>query len=662
MSGDHNCNMEGPHSNTLTNPRLDQTPSRVPESSGHQRQVSFLSWARGGSPNSSKNSSGTFCRICHDGELSERFISPCQCTGSVGLVHRSCIEKWLSTANHDNCEICGHKYSISKHPRPFVQWICEPSGQDDQRNLIGDIICFMLLTPLATISAYLCATGAQAYLKDKWSEAVGLICLSVFLVLIYLFWVLLTVRYHWQIWSLWQDNNQDIRLVETARPVIHRPPSAETVISEVDMGSGDTSINMAAEPDTQGSQSSINSATELLNDKINSYFQSSDQVTPTVYRRESLSTQMSAPLEHIYTNNTTLETPNDGSFINDSIDNISTYEDTVIRYPRESTSSQISPCNPELTFVSIHDSSLLGIASSCDSFTTAESILQEGPIAASTPGNVDANRKRSISTSTYQRNPPRHILNPPNQYLHPINSFIPQRTASQPNLADSEFYTQLPPSPDKHKKHSSKHLEQITTPIPRSDSIHEYETLPPYPVLDLDTLTGLSLDSLPLPNPILDNSGQSSPSLDNSISPRLSSDSDALSNPILENVVTSKQLEVFDLPSTPFLGKDKPPNPPLSPNITIESPKHVFGKVIPNSTEIPPTKTHAQQSLAQHLSFAGKPTPSEMNSPLEDVEKFRPGLDDENKLTRFLDEVTMPVSKSESALLTLRLQRGGTEV
>ncbi len=110
-----------------------------------------------------------------------RFISPCQCSGSVALVHRSCIEKWLSTSNHDTCEICGHRYTISRHPRPLMQWLCDPAGQvlgqqqqlsqhdpcyqDDQRNMIGDIVCFVLLTPLATISAYLCASGASYYLE-----------------------------------------------------------------------------------------------------------------------------------------------------------------------------------------------------------------------------------------------------------------------------------------------------------------------------------------------------------------------------------------------------------------------------------------------------------------------------------------------------------------
>jgi len=197
----------------------------------HHRTLSFHSFlTRAGSPNS-KNSSGTFCRICHDGEGFERFISPCQCAGTVGLVHRSCIEKWLSTANHDMCEICGQHFKIERKPRPFLQWLCGPSDQDDQRNLVGDVACFVLLTPLAVISCYLCTTGATFYLKEKRTEAIGLVCLAVFLVLIYLLWILLTIKYHCQVWSSWQQDHQDIRLTSTSPPNRlnpEAPPSPNT--------------------------------------------------------------------------------------------------------------------------------------------------------------------------------------------------------------------------------------------------------------------------------------------------------------------------------------------------------------------------------------------------------------------------------------------------
>jgi len=171
------------------------------------------------SPNTSKNSSVIFCRICHEGESAgERLISPCRCSGSMGLVHRTCIEKWLTIVNVDTCELCREKYSVTRHPRPFSTWLCEPVVGDDQRNLVGDGCCFLLLTPLAAISAYLCASGAVFYFEEKKSEAIGLICLSSLLVTIYLAWLVLTIRYHCQVWFKWRINNQDIRLLNVSGP------------------------------------------------------------------------------------------------------------------------------------------------------------------------------------------------------------------------------------------------------------------------------------------------------------------------------------------------------------------------------------------------------------------------------------------------------------
>eukprot|EP00092_Neocalanus_flemingeri_P038339 GFUD01041740.1.p1 GENE.GFUD01041740.1~~GFUD01041740.1.p1 ORF type:complete len:620 (-),score=131.76 GFUD01041740.1:56-1915(-) len=208
---------------------LSNLASPTPSSPG--RHVSFLSWMSGkgssSGQNCSKNSSVNFCRICHEGESSgEKLISPCRCSGSVGLIHRSCIEKWLTTVNHDTCELCRQKYSISRHPRPFSTWLCEPAVGDDQRNLVGDGVCFLLLTPLCGISAYLCASGAVYYFKDKESEAIGLICLSALLVTIYMAWLLLTIRYHCQVWFKWRSSNQDIRLLDLSG---HRSPDQRRV-------------------------------------------------------------------------------------------------------------------------------------------------------------------------------------------------------------------------------------------------------------------------------------------------------------------------------------------------------------------------------------------------------------------------------------------------
>jgi hypothetical protein len=36
---------------------------------------------------------------------------------------RSCLEKWLSTANDDKCEICNHKFQVTAKSKSFKQVI-----------------------------------------------------------------------------------------------------------------------------------------------------------------------------------------------------------------------------------------------------------------------------------------------------------------------------------------------------------------------------------------------------------------------------------------------------------------------------------------------------------------------------------------------------------
>jgi hypothetical protein len=77
---------------------------------------------------SSTSSGPSVCRICHSGEQScaiagEPLISPCNCRGSIGLYHRSCLERWLSSKAAHTCEICRYQYRVQRRARP-VREVC----------------------------------------------------------------------------------------------------------------------------------------------------------------------------------------------------------------------------------------------------------------------------------------------------------------------------------------------------------------------------------------------------------------------------------------------------------------------------------------------------------------------------------------------------------
>lgn len=66
-------------------------------------------------------SDGPICRICHEGGSGEGLLSPCYCTGTLGTVHKSCLEKWLSSSNTSYCELCHMEFSIERRPRPLTE-------------------------------------------------------------------------------------------------------------------------------------------------------------------------------------------------------------------------------------------------------------------------------------------------------------------------------------------------------------------------------------------------------------------------------------------------------------------------------------------------------------------------------------------------------------
>ncbi|KFQ82043.1 E3 ubiquitin-protein ligase MARCH3, partial [Phaethon lepturus] len=136
------------------------------------------------------------CRICHEGSSQEDLLSPCECTGTLGTIHRSCLEHWLSSSNTSYCELCHFRFAVERKPRPLVEWLKNPGPQHEKRTLFGDMVCFLFITPLATISGWLCLRGAVDHLHfSSRLEAVGLIALTVALFTIYLFWTLVSIGF-----------------------------------------------------------------------------------------------------------------------------------------------------------------------------------------------------------------------------------------------------------------------------------------------------------------------------------------------------------------------------------------------------------------------------------------------------------------------------------
>lgn len=160
------------------------------------------------------NCSAAVCRICHEGDCVEDLISPCDCTGSMSVVHICCIEKWLSTSNSDRCEVCKYRFKTRRSSRPVIQWLFSSSSRDGPHGFCGDALCLLILTPICLTSVYLCGMGSLAYLQRGAWEGLGLAFLCLVVLITFFLWGFTTIRFHLQNLKRWRNTNQMVRLIE----------------------------------------------------------------------------------------------------------------------------------------------------------------------------------------------------------------------------------------------------------------------------------------------------------------------------------------------------------------------------------------------------------------------------------------------------------------
>ncbi|KAH6944794.1 hypothetical protein HPB50_005283 [Hyalomma asiaticum] len=159
-------------------------------------------------------SSGPKCRICHEGDQEESLTSLCKCSGTMGLLHVSCLERWLNARNIDSCELCYQCFPTAPQPsgmRGFVHWALHG---DSHRAVLGDLFCFAVLTPVALLSCFLCTHKASKQaLEGHVNEAASLVALAGILAAAYLAWAFVTMRFHYRAFTVWQARNPIRRIV-----------------------------------------------------------------------------------------------------------------------------------------------------------------------------------------------------------------------------------------------------------------------------------------------------------------------------------------------------------------------------------------------------------------------------------------------------------------
>ncbi|KAH7951410.1 E3 ubiquitin-protein ligase MARCHF3 [Rhipicephalus sanguineus] len=176
------------------------------------------------------------CRICFRGSRAGSLLSPCNCKGTIGLVHKECLEEWLSRRNTDECNICSYQFKVERTPKSLWDWLRDPSSRANRWYILVDMSLSLFGAVMLLVSAWLSAVEMISGI----SSVLGCVLICVIVVLAGLICVAdiyLMVRHHHQALVQWRQNNWGVRLVlptdsavqsETARnppPPPSEPPS-----------------------------------------------------------------------------------------------------------------------------------------------------------------------------------------------------------------------------------------------------------------------------------------------------------------------------------------------------------------------------------------------------------------------------------------------------
>ncbi|XP_077533475.1 E3 ubiquitin-protein ligase MARCHF3-like [Haemaphysalis longicornis] len=119
--------------------------SPEPETEEHQ--------AGGVHKSRSSLSVGPACRICFRGCCEEALVEPCNCRGSIGLVHASCLEKWVTQRRQPRCDICAFAYQVEERSKSYLEMLRDPEARARPLShlfrAMGLLTCVLFLLPMS---------------------------------------------------------------------------------------------------------------------------------------------------------------------------------------------------------------------------------------------------------------------------------------------------------------------------------------------------------------------------------------------------------------------------------------------------------------------------------------------------------------------------------
>ncbi|XP_037040836.1 E3 ubiquitin-protein ligase MARCHF2 isoform X1 [Bradysia coprophila] len=162
------------------------------------------------------------CRICYNCDQIERFISPCDCKGSLYYVHKQCLERWLSRAGILHCELCMFrfrtKYTLRYSCCQAIRlWYKHPNhrGLMQSDAMLCTTLTAIILGLLAIVCfglEYFIPEGQEDRFSERWMRATTIALLVVSL-MAYLLFVIFMIRQQLCPFYRWWRSSRIVRVI-----------------------------------------------------------------------------------------------------------------------------------------------------------------------------------------------------------------------------------------------------------------------------------------------------------------------------------------------------------------------------------------------------------------------------------------------------------------
>ncbi|KAH6934367.1 hypothetical protein HPB50_023736 [Hyalomma asiaticum] len=153
---------------------------------------------------SNRNDCAPTCRICFSGDAEQPLLEPCNCRGTIGFVHRECLERLIRHRMDPQCQICHFRFTVRKQSEPAWRLL---SDVEARRAVLG----YMVLC--AAVCTGHCLR-LHAGLELRWYKLAAMVVVMLAMQnILWLYFPFVSLMYSYKAYKKWREGSSCLKLV-----------------------------------------------------------------------------------------------------------------------------------------------------------------------------------------------------------------------------------------------------------------------------------------------------------------------------------------------------------------------------------------------------------------------------------------------------------------